>query len=279
MSLTVSTSHPGCWSTHPVFDPVRRALEAVLGRNGCPEPEELDSAAAGMGIEMRTDSGKPVRFVPAGAESRGYELKVYETGMVATRRGNWHDLFNALAWMSFPRSKAALNALHAAAIPVEAGRRSRQRDLLTIFDEGGAIVALRDPSLEALARGHRWRELFWERRADLHRDMRILVAGHAVLEMARVPWPGITCKVLFMPIPGPEAFDADTLLRKADAHAAAWLRERAGLGTPADLAAFPIFGYPGWLAQGTEAAFYDDARYFRPLRRAAHSANTLADPD
>lgn len=277
MTLTVAPAHACPWPTHAVFDPVRRALQVALNRGRCPEPDELNQVAESLGVRMRTASGQAVRFIPAGETGRGYELSVFETGRVATREGNWHDLFNALAWMSFPRTKAALNALHAAAIPGEAGRRGRMRDLLTLFDEGGAIIALRDASLEVLVRGFDWRELFWERRADLLRDMRILVAGHAVLEMARRPWPGITCKVLFMPVPEAEVMEGDALTRMADAYAANWLRERAALATPADLAPFPIFGYPGWLAQSAQAAFYDDTRYFRPfrpLRRAIPNAGT-----
>ena len=38
---------------------------------------------------------------------------------VETRPGNRHDLFNALAWLAFPLSKAGLNARHAAQIPLE----------------------------------------------------------------------------------------------------------------------------------------------------------------
>jgi len=104
----------------------------------------------------------------------GYELHIHETGCVPTRPGNLHDLFNALAWLSFPRLKATLNALHAAEIPHEGGRRGRFRDLLTLLDEGGALVACADPGLVALVREHRWQELFWDRRERVLRDMRIV---------------------------------------------------------------------------------------------------------
>ena len=30
--------------------------------------------------------------------------------------------------------------------------------------------------------------------------LRFVVVGHAVLEQARQPWPGITCKALFVPV-------------------------------------------------------------------------------
>lgn len=265
MRACPSRAYP--WMAHPVFHPVRKPLERVLRGGDWPEPAALNQAAEKLGVELVTAAGRPIRFVPSVPDSRNYELKIFETGLVATRRGNWHDLFNALAWMAFPRTKSALNALHAEAIPGEQGQRSRLRDLLTLFDEGGAVVAVRDPALEALIRGFRWQELFWTRRASALGNMRILVLGHAVLEMARSPWPGVTCKVLFMPATGPLAMEGETLLRQADAHAAGWLWSKARYATPRDLPSLPIFGYPDWLPQSEHPSFYEDTRYFRPFRR------------
>jgi hypothetical protein len=205
--------------------------------------EGLNAAAEARGL--RTESGRALRFVPPASVDRYYEVGVYETGQVATRADNLHDWFNALAWLAFPRTKARLNALHAEEIPREDGKRGRRRDLLTIFDEGGAIVA-GDAAVEALVRAARWRELFVERQADF----RIVVLGHAVLEQALSPRPSITCKVVFADPAG----DLDT-------QAAATL---SGLATPKDLPPLPVFGYPGWLPESARPGFYDDTRYFRP---------------
>jgi hypothetical protein len=194
-----------------------------------------------------------VRFVPPAASDPYYEVHLYETGAVHSRPGNRHDLFNALCWFAFPRTKARINALHAAEIPREGGRRGRLRDLLTILDEGGALVACADEALNALLREFRWKELFWERREQVRASMRILVLGHATLEQALEPRPGITCKALFV------APDAD-----ADAQAADWLARLPGQASPRLLAPLPVFGYPGWLPTGEHAALYDDARFFRP---------------
>jgi hypothetical protein len=199
-----------------------------------------------------------VRFVlPSGGASRygDYELRVFETGRVETRPGNRHDLFNALAWLSFPKTKARLNALHAAEIPREKGRRGRFRDLLTILDEGGAIVACGDGELIEMLRGFRWRELFWQHRARVLQGMKIQVLGHAVLEQALEPWPGITCKAILV-APGSDP----------DEQAAAWLGGLPKDATPKDLAPLPILGYPGWLAENARQEFYEDTRYFRPFR-------------
>ena len=189
--------------SHPIFDPVRPWIEKA----GDCSIEQLNLLSEKSGL--RTESGKPVRFVPPSASDPYYEVHVFETGHVQTRPGNKHDLFNALAWLAFPKTKARINAMHAAEIPREGGKRGRLRDMLTIFDEGGAIVAC-EIDVAGLVRDARWPELFLER----HRDFRIVVVGHAVLEQALAPHPGITCKVVFA---NPS--------RDLDAQAAEWLAD------------------------------------------------------
>jgi hypothetical protein len=221
---------------------------------GEPTLERLNALAEEAGL--RTESGRAVRFVPPQPSGPYYEIRVFETGEVPTRPVSHHDLFNALAWLAFPRTKARLNAMHAAEIPREHSRRGRKRDLLTLLDEGGVIVACADPELLDMLRGFRWKELFWDNRARVLRSMRFLVLGHGVLEKALQPWPGVTCKAL--PIGG-EAH--------ADAAAAALLAALPADATPRDLPVVPVFGYPGWLPGSDTPAFYEDTRYFRPSTR------------
>lgn len=210
--------------------------------------DALNSLAAEK--QVRTQSGKSVRFVPPGEKDAYYEIRVYETGRVETRPDNLHDFFNALIWLAFPRSKARINALHAAEIPREGGKRGRLRDLLTVFDEGGVIVECEDRELLSLLDDMRWKELFWERREAVRSAMRFTVFGHAALEKAAEPWPGIACKALVVS-PGADL----------DQAVCAWLGGLPPGASPRDLTPVPVFGYPGWVAQ--DAGFYDDTRYFR----------------
>lgn len=235
---------------HPIFEPVRE----WAARLEQPSLEALNTLAGNAGLH--TASGRPVRFVAPSGGDPYYELQVCQTGRVQTRTDNWHDLFNAFCWLAFPRTKARLNALHAAQIPHEGARRGRLRDMLTLFDEGGAIVVCSDSDLERMIRGFRWRELFWEHRERVRAGLRFVVLGHAVLEKALAPWPGIACKVIFV-APGGDP----------DAQAANWLETHAAGGTPRLLAPLPVFGYPGWLPGNDRAEFYADERYFRPFRR------------
>jgi hypothetical protein len=240
---------------HPIFEPLRERIGRL--ENPLAMTRERLNALAEQ-ADLRVAAGKALRFVDPGLDERPYEMRIFESGCVPTREGNLHDVFNALAWLAYPKSKAQLNAMHAAQIPHEQGRRGRLRDLLTIFDEGGAIVACDAADLIEMVRGFRWRELFWMSRSRLLEHMKIHVLGHAVLEQALKPWPGITCKAIFVP---------SASAQEADGHVATWLEGLPATATPQDLAPLPIFGYPGWLPDNDREAFYDDERYFRPFRR------------
>ena len=204
---------------------------------------------------MRVASGAPLRFVAPSAERGGYgdyELRVYSCGEVETRVGSRHDLFNALAWLAFPATKAALNARHAAEIPREGGVRGPLRDLLTLLDEGGALVRCADLELLELLRERQWKTLFWSRRERLRKAMEVRLLGHAALEQALEARPGITCKALVV-----EGEDLD-------AAAAAWVAGLPEDARPRQLPPLPVFGLPGWHPGSEDAAFYDDESYFRP---------------
>lgn len=133
--------------------------------------------------------------------------------------------------------------MHARAIPGEGGKRGRLRDMLTIFDEGGAIVS-GGAEIERLVRAASWKELFLQHR------FKITVVGHAVLEQALDPYPGITCKVIFA-APGADL----------DAHCAEWLATKGA--SPRDLPPVPVMGTPGWYPGSGEPGFYTNARVFR----------------
>jgi len=209
---------------------------------------ELNRLAQARGL--RTESGKAITFVEPRPSNPYYEVHLFRSGEVSTRPDNKHDLFNALVWLAYPKTKARINAMHAREIPGEGGKRGRLRDMLTIFDEGGAIAACGD-EVAALVRGAQWKTLFLER----HRDLRIVVLGHAVLEQALEPYPGITCKVVFV-APGEDL----------DARCAEWIGTQPQ--SPRDLPPLPVMGYPGWYPGNGIPGFYDDARVFRGVSGA-----------
>ena len=241
----------------PIYAPLRGTL-GRLPATHWPDHAALTEAAHGI----VTSRGQPLRFVPprghTDRERRYYELHIADTGAVETRPENWHDLFNALAWIAFPKTKATINAQHAAILEergeAEARRRSPERDALTLFDEGGVIVASASRELTDLIVDFRWKELFWQRRPELEAKMRFLAFGHALHEKALDPHLGMVAKTVFVALG--EGFDADAL-------AAAHFASRANFASPKSMAPMPAMGVPGWHPHTDRESFYDDASHFR----------------
>ena len=251
----------------PLFAPYAKLL-AALPRGRWPTHAELTALAQGV----ETGRGMALRFVEPrrqhDGERRPYEERIAASGEVETRPESWHDLFNALAWITFPLSKAAINRAHAQLLaergPGEARNRSRERDALTLFDEGGVIVASSSAGLLRLVVDHEWKELFWTRRAELERHVRFFAFGHALLEKALDPYLGIVAKTVFVPVDG--EFVSRPLgeqLALVDGRLASHFSDRASFATPKVMAPMPVLGVPGWHVGTASEEFYDDDDYFR----------------
>jgi hypothetical protein len=247
----------------PLFFPLAPLLERFPFA-----PDTTALAALGALGELRTASGQPLTFVPPQDDGLGYEARIWARGEVETRPGNWHDFFNALVWLSFPRAKAALNARHALGLAASSAGRGRARDAMTHFDECGVVVLSADPSLLDLVRGFRWRELFWTRRADLAGALRCIVFGHATYEQLLAPYRGLTAKAVLYEV------SADWLRQPWPAQLADLDRRLAGelaagaYADPRALHPLPLMGFPGLTPENESAAYYDDRWQFRPGRRS-----------
>ncbi|MBB5193578.1 hypothetical protein HNQ50_004336 [Silvimonas terrae] len=213
-----------------------------------------------------TRSGQCVSFVPAESLTDYYETEIHLRGRVATRTENWHDLFNALIWLRFPKTKAALNALHIRHMNQSAhGQRGPVRDAATLFDECGLILPWCNPALLADLRGHRWSTLFVSEQAQWNSGIGAVCFGHANLEALLDPFPGLTGKCWPVEVT-PEWFSLPEADRWQwlDGYLATAVDANA-LQSPRQLPPLPYLGVPGWWPQ-QDTAFYDDAAYFRPLR-------------
>lgn len=226
----------------------------------------LTAAAARLGVCNAARA--PIRFATADAAGgTAYEAHIARTGEVPTR-DNLHDFFNALVWLTLPRTKARLNFLQAEAIAAAgvAAQRGPLRDAATLLDENGVLlVTERDDLIDALRR-HDWHGLFVVNRAAWGSAVRPLVFGHALMEKLTVPYKGLTAHAL------PVSLPADAAPGAIDARVAESLD--AAL-TPGRLLPLPVLGIPGWADNG-DAAYYDDSSVFRPPRaRRAPDAHSL----
>ena len=191
-----------------------------------------------------------------------YERRVVEHNQLIVRADNLHDVMNALVWLTFPRAKRAISVAHVAlGVTADGKTRPRRRDVLTLFDEAGAIILSQRDDLKKMHEAHRWRELFVNHRQDFSQDARVVLFGHGALEqLGSSPHRGLTVKALWLPLAH------DTPLIEIDA----WMAEHVAAG---ELLAedehrlpLPIVGIPGWFAENERADCYDDAAVFRPFR-------------
>ncbi len=255
------------------YDAIRICL-AELNQDQWPSLEVINQAAIRRGLTNCRNL--PLRFIahrgdadsPA-AVAIHYERQIAELGEIATRE-NWHDFFNTLQWLTFPQSKAAISEMHTRLLSAhapEAQARSIPRDVLTLFDEGGVIVASSDASLLELIKNFQWRTLFVERRDDVIKHMHFYLAGHSVLEKMLNPFIGITAKAMLFEVDRTFAAQpAAAQIIELDTRAREWLMAPENLANTRNLHPLPILGIPGWDARNEAADFYDDAHYFRSGR-------------
>jgi hypothetical protein len=89
-----------------------------------------------------------------------------------------------------------------------------------------------------------------------------LLFGHAVLQKLQAPYPAITAQVWVLKTQAKtQAKNQPLTLGEIDAALAASLSAQL---TPQDLLPLPVLGIPQWWTGNEDAAFYDDARIFRP---------------
>jgi hypothetical protein len=250
----------------PLLVTLRAAALQFAGGNW-PALPRLQEVIARAGI--RTASGLPLRLVPqAAAADISYEQRLYASGELEFREHNWHDLFNVLVWLTFPRAKAALNARHHAALPAgNAGGRGPVRDALTLLDESGVIVLSVDAELLDMIRDFRWKPLFWERRAAVIACMEFLPFGHALCEKALAPYKGITGRGWLLEVDRDFfGLSAAERLQKIDQRLALQIADPQALRHTHELAPLPVLGVPGWCIDNEQPAYYDDRDHFRPGR-------------
>ena len=258
---------PDFLASSPLFEPLRPAASGLEQLKHWPDIAELERIRERKVIF--TKSGKPIHFVAHETSpqefARQYEPRIYLAGEVQTRTQNWHDLFNSLVWLTFPRAKATLNQLHYQELLREHERgfgnhRGPLRDAATLFDESGVVVVSADAELSALLRNFEWKELFWRRRPALLVGMKFLIFGHGLYEKALNPYSGMTGKALVLNVE--QQFFNQTLSVQLD-QIDLMLAQHLSGSTAAALTPLPLLGYPAWSADNAEESYYDNQNYFR----------------
>jgi len=262
--------------------PILAPLQPVLARletRDFPTLHDLNKLLDLVKPALNVQAGHPLRFVPQakgrmGFESQ-YEPRCFLTGEVQTRPDNWHDLFNALVWLTFPKAKAAINAQHYQALSAKhdssTSQRGKVRDTATLLDESGVFVASANPELTKLLLTFQWKELFWHRREQVRNEMGFYVFGHGLYEKALKPYTGMTGQGLITPVKA-DFFERclQEQLSEIDQTLAQYLDSKENCLVPSELHPIPLLGVPGLCLDNERASYYDNTTYFRPGRNLAN---------
>ncbi len=257
----------------PMLAPLRAVALALKG-DTWPSLSRLNALAQRYGVV--SGGGQPLRFMSAAEQAlpkaSDYEQRIHDEGVVTLRECNWHDFFNALAWLTFPLIKKALNRGHVEELNLQtaaerfsrtATARNRRRDALTLFDESGVLVFSSSTAVLDGIRAFAWRQVFWEEREQFQAATQCLIVGHALYEKALSSYLGMTGHALLM-VGRADSRSNAGLDRRQDERAANALRDH--IRQPHDLSPLPVLGVPGWWDANREVAFYENTAYFRAGR-------------
>ncbi len=249
---------PAALLEHPAFAPYREYLPTL-------EASSAADCAPSTGVIPRLVA-PPVRA--AGAME--FERRIVEQNELIVRPNNLHDTVNALVWHAFPKTKRAISDAHVAlGAAATANGRPRRRDILTLFDEAGALIISQRSDLRALHEAHEWKRLFVEHRAHFIRDCRVILFGHGTLEqLASNPHRGLTVKALWLRLA------AGTVIEEIDAHLASGVAGDELLADNERRLALPILGVPCWFTENESPRCYEDVDVFRPMRSIATQGRT-----
>ena len=192
---------------HPWWQSIRADLLTVLKiEQSKSRLDWLNSQA--LQRSCRNGRGLDLVFIDQAQWSgKGYESWIDRYGQVPTRlegRGQWHDLFNALIWLTWPLSKAQLNRMHALAAPAQAGTRGPMRDKATLIDEQALVWLDLDPVLSDALRDRDWHRLFVDERERwlrIDQAQGLFMVGHALYEKCLAPYKALTAHVLILAVP------------------------------------------------------------------------------
>lgn len=264
---TIDTWNPDFLNLSPIFESIHEVSQPFTRLDNWPTLEQF--AAEFKKRNILSNSKKPITPVPQGYTPEKfddhYESRIFLKGELQTRLENWHDYFNATAWLQFPKIKSALNTLHyeTSANRKPGTNRSPLENAIALFDECGAVIVADNDKYLDLIRQHQWKEVFWENKEAWGEHVQCYVFGHAMHEKALTPYIGMTTHTLLIKKPA-EFLHKRYLeqLKDIDQYVSdIWTYKK--INKTKDLQPFPLLGVPGWCSKEQNETFYENSDYFR----------------
>ena len=272
---TIDTWNPDYLKQSPIFNSITEASLSFAKLNKWPTLEQLSTEFKKRNIQSHNNI--QIQSVEQGATPEKfddhYESRIYLKGELQTRLENWHDYFNAMCWLQFPKIKSTLNALHFESSKTRPAGTNRKplENAIALFDECGAVIVADDESILDLIRNHEWKELFWNNREIFGTHIQCFVFGHAMYEKSLTPYIGMTAHTILLKRSG-DFFknNYSQQLKEVDQIISdVWLNKIPDqtIENPKDLQPFPVLGIPGWWNKKQDESFYLNEQYFRSKTR------------
>ncbi|MCK5335294.1 MAG: DUF3025 domain-containing protein [Gammaproteobacteria bacterium] len=267
---TIDIWNPEFLKLSPIFDSIKEVSQPFTQLKQWPTLEQFSAEFKKRKIQSHKNIQiQPVEqgYTPEKFDDH-YESRIFLKGELQTRLENWHDFFNATAWLQFPKIKSALNSLHFENSKTrEAGtNRSPMENAIALFDECGAIIVADDEKYLDLIRKHEWKKIFWDNKDDWNKHVQCYVFGHAMHEKALMPYIGMTTHTIMLKKENSffEKSYQNQLPELDEQVSKIWLNKK--IAKTKDLQPVPLLGIPGWFKK-QEDSFYNNSDYFRPLRK------------
>ncbi|MDO5651090.1 MAG: DUF3025 domain-containing protein [Moraxella sp.] len=238
-------------------------------------------------LELKNSRNKALTFTHQNDLPHGtaYEQYIGEYHKIPTRN-NLHDWFNACIWSIFPQSKSLLNNKHLSYIHHNSNdnKRHRTRDTITVFDENGAVLAIKQSQIgkdiATALQNFDWQTCLIHHRQYWHNQhiacnqnnnthAQLFIFGHALLEQLITPRKPLCSHTVIIVMPD-EFFECNTPLKLTllDNALATYLQHfLIDTISPKQLQPLPILGVPYFWADNQHAEFYQDTFVFRNGRR------------
>ena len=267
---TIDTWNPEFLKLSPIFDSIHEVSQPFTILDQWPTLEQFSAEFKNRNI--LSNNNQIILPVAQGDTPEKfddqYESRIYLKGELQTRLENWHDFFNATAWLQFPKIKSALNSLHYDnSKNRELGtNRSPLENAITLFDECGAVIVTDNEKYLDMIKNHEWKGLFWNNKKEFPQHIQCYVFGHAMHEKALAPYLGMTTHTIIL-IRDSNFFQKNHPEQLQDIDqsiASTWLEKK--IEKTKDLQPFPLLGVPSWWNEKQDDVFYNNKDYFRPLR-------------
>lgn len=271
------TWEPLFFSKTPLFKELHALMDAFKPWQypNWPTFCDLNDFAGEYFNRLKIPRAQQVRFVH---DDKGcqYETQIVEMKQVPTRLKNWHDWFNYLSWLLYPKTKRAL-AQHY--LPTSHHRSIRQ-NAIAHFDECGVVICSSSTQLLQLACEFNWRSLFWEHRQWFGQRIQGYILGHGLWEKALLPYIGMCGHALCLKVP--EDFFVQSQQDQGlwiDKQLSQKIQQPGFLEKTQDLMPFPLLGIPGMHHHNQSKAFYENQDYFRSLSQPHKTTKWLSKID